>query len=191
MSDRPTPETDAFFRSFADGYATPSHAEYYDRMAQLDDAQEWKGMLSLWGSTPEIVHEFIKGQQARIHAVQDIERELEQAKQDAKQHELDCLRALGERNEAREEVKRIQHWATVNGTIEMQREITELIKQRDIAISIGLDAVGQLIDIHHVTPKRDRNIEWECRADLLDRNFRKLEDLPDAKDFSCKPPNPA
>ena len=168
MKERPTPDTDAFFRSFADGDATPSHAEYYDRMTQLererdeardtitdvlsalvamehegprlaalrvrgerDEAREWKDMLSGWGGTPEIVQEFIKGQQARIHAAQDIERELEQAKQDAKQHEVDCLRALGERNEAREEVQRIQHWATVNGTIQMQRELTELTSQRE------------------------------------------------------------
>lgn len=105
-----------------------------------------------------------------------------------------------ERDEARIEVQAIQHWATVNGTIQMQREIDEMRKerdeareqwrlssvcrifreQRDEAISIGLDAVGQLIDLHHVTPKRDRNVEWECRADLLDRNFRKLEDLLDS-----------
>jgi hypothetical protein len=47
MKERPTPETDAFFRSFADGDAAPSHAEYYDRMTQLererDEAREqWR-----------------------------------------------------------------------------------------------------------------------------------------------------
>jgi hypothetical protein len=36
MSERPTPETDAFFRTFADGEATPSHAEYYDLMVKLE-----------------------------------------------------------------------------------------------------------------------------------------------------------
>lgn len=77
---------------------------------ERDEAREWKDMLSGWGGTPEIVHEFIKGQQARIHAVQDIEREL---------------------TEAREEVQRIQRWATVNGTIQMQRELTEAREQRD------------------------------------------------------------
>ena len=34
MSD--TPETDAFFGTFADGEAAPSHAEYYDRMTKLE-----------------------------------------------------------------------------------------------------------------------------------------------------------
>ena len=33
-------------------------------------------MLNLWGGTPEIIHEFIKGQQTRIHHCQDIEAEL-------------------------------------------------------------------------------------------------------------------
>lgn len=57
MKDRPTPETDAFFRSFADGDAAPSHAEYYDRMTQLERERD----------------------EARA--------ELEQAKQDAKQRD--------------------------------------------------------------------------------------------------------
>ena len=44
MNDRPTPETDAFFRTFVHGQAAPSHAEYYDRMRRLererDEARE-------------------------------------------------------------------------------------------------------------------------------------------------------
>jgi chromosome segregation ATPase len=36
---------------------------------------EWS-VLNLWGGTPEIVHEFIKGQQNRIHHCQDLEAEL-------------------------------------------------------------------------------------------------------------------
>ena len=35
---------------------------------------EWS-VLKLWGGTPEHVHEFIKGQQARIYAVQDAEKD--------------------------------------------------------------------------------------------------------------------
>ena len=41
---------------------------------------EWS-VLNLWGGTPEIIHEFIKGQQNRIHHRQDLEAEcLEQAR---------------------------------------------------------------------------------------------------------------
>ena len=36
---------------------------------------EWS-VLNLWGGTPEIIHEFIKGQQDRIHYCQDLETEL-------------------------------------------------------------------------------------------------------------------
>jgi len=36
---------------------------------------EWS-VLNLWGGTPEIIHEFIKGQQNRIHHCQDLETEL-------------------------------------------------------------------------------------------------------------------
>jgi len=44
MSTRPTPETDAFFATFADGEYAPSHAEYYARLQDLererDEARE-------------------------------------------------------------------------------------------------------------------------------------------------------
>ena len=46
MSERPTPETDAFFRTFADGEAAPSHAEYYDRMAKLERERDAERALA-------------------------------------------------------------------------------------------------------------------------------------------------
>jgi hypothetical protein len=36
---------------------------------------DWS-VLNLWGGTPEIIHEFVKGQQNRIHHCQDLEAEL-------------------------------------------------------------------------------------------------------------------
>ena len=36
MNIRPTPETDKFFATFADGEAAPSHAEYYARLQDLE-----------------------------------------------------------------------------------------------------------------------------------------------------------
>jgi hypothetical protein len=61
-------------------------AERY-RLATLKlDAElaDWS-VLKLWGGTPEIIHEFVKGQQNRIHQCQDIEAELatERARLDA------------------------------------------------------------------------------------------------------------
>jgi hypothetical protein len=66
MNTRPTPETDKFFATFADGEYAPSHAEYYARL-------------------------------------QDLERE-------------------------RDELRR---WTSVNGVIELQRELAEARGQRD------------------------------------------------------------
>lgn len=43
------------------------------------DPLEWERTLSIWGGTPRHVDDFIKGQQARIHAVQDVEKELQDA----------------------------------------------------------------------------------------------------------------
>ena len=61
-------------------------AERY-RLASLKlDAQlaDWS-VLNAWGGTPEIIHKFVKGQQARIHYCQNIEADLaaEQARLDA------------------------------------------------------------------------------------------------------------
>ena len=36
MNTRPTPETDKFFATFADGEYAPSHAEYYARLQDLE-----------------------------------------------------------------------------------------------------------------------------------------------------------
>jgi cell division protein FtsB len=45
--------------------------------AELAEAElaDWS-VLKGWGGTPEIIHEFIKGQQTRIHHCQDLEAEL-------------------------------------------------------------------------------------------------------------------
>ena len=52
-----------------------------DRAEKAEAAlTEWS-VLNLWGGTPEIIHEFIKGQQNRIHHCQDLEAEcLKQAR---------------------------------------------------------------------------------------------------------------
>jgi hypothetical protein len=44
---------------------------------ERDEAREseWR-ILNGWGGTPEIIHDFIKGQQTRIHHAQDLEEEL-------------------------------------------------------------------------------------------------------------------
>jgi hypothetical protein len=53
MNTRPTPETDKFFATFADGEAEPSHAEYYARLQDLererDEAREYADRLDVAG----------------------------------------------------------------------------------------------------------------------------------------------
>ena len=43
-----------------------------------------------------------------VNGVAELQRELEQARQDAKQSDLDAIRALGERNDARAEIEQIK-----------------------------------------------------------------------------------
>jgi DNA repair exonuclease SbcCD ATPase subunit len=54
--------------------AASDHALHWAEKAEAALA-DWS-VLNLWGGTPEIVHEFIKGQQTRIHHCQDLEAEL-------------------------------------------------------------------------------------------------------------------
>lgn len=171
MNGQPTPETDAVATTCS---RLGDLIEALD--AWIEDAMKCSKPIGLTLSCARVT---ITDQHDRIGEILDA---LEHQNREVAKLRNDCIRALHERDEAREEVKRIQHWATVNGTIQMQHELTELARQRDSAIKIGLDAVGQLIEIHHTTSKRERNIEWECQADLLDRNFRSLEDLLDSSD---------
>ena len=44
---KPTPETDKFFATFADGEYAPSHAEYYARLQDLErERDEWKALAT-------------------------------------------------------------------------------------------------------------------------------------------------
>jgi hypothetical protein len=46
-----------------------------ERDEAREELSEWR-ILNGWGGTPEIIHDFIKGQQTRIHHAQDLEAEL-------------------------------------------------------------------------------------------------------------------
>ena len=51
MNTRPTPETDKFFATFADGEAVPSHAEYYARLQDLERERD-EARASKYGWRP-------------------------------------------------------------------------------------------------------------------------------------------
>jgi FtsZ-binding cell division protein ZapB len=53
------------------------YCKHWEARAEKAEAElaDWS-VLNLWGGTPEIIHEFVKGQQTRIHRCQDLEAEL-------------------------------------------------------------------------------------------------------------------
>ena len=54
MNTRPTPETDKFFATFADGEYAPSHAEYYARLQDLErERDEARAEMIRWMSIAE------------------------------------------------------------------------------------------------------------------------------------------
>ena len=103
MKTRPTPETDdSKTRVRKNGFSRLIEYCYANDMAKLererDELKRWtsvNGVIDLqrerdeareelsewrilngWGGTPEIINDFIKGQQTRIHHAQDLEAEL-------------------------------------------------------------------------------------------------------------------
>jgi len=52
-----------------------------DAIEAMEELSEWKTLMS-WGGTPEIINDFIKGQQSRIYAAQKAEAKLDEARAD-------------------------------------------------------------------------------------------------------------
>jgi hypothetical protein len=90
-----------------------------ERDEARDDLRQWQ-TLCLWGGTPEHVHDFIRGQQARIHEAQRIEKTCEQLER--------------ERDEARELLasEKITRDHVIKCGIEMQKKRDEARAERDI-----------------------------------------------------------
>ena len=78
---RPTPETDArtYVPSLGASTVPAKFARKLERKRNeaREELRQWQ-TLRLWGGTPEHIHDFIKGQQTRIHEAQNIERTCEQ-----------------------------------------------------------------------------------------------------------------
>jgi hypothetical protein len=45
-----------------------------DAIEAMDELNEWRTLMN-WGGTPEIINDFIKGQQSRIYAAQEAEEQ--------------------------------------------------------------------------------------------------------------------
>jgi uncharacterized coiled-coil DUF342 family protein len=57
--------------------------------------------------------------------------------------------------------------------------VRELTTERDearAALRLGFDAVAELIDLHHLTPRKDRNVEWDNKVIKLDLAYREISD---------------
>jgi len=78
-----TPETDSAYTQRPNEGAWDFRLRQEKTMEKLErerdearaELSEWR-ILNGWGGTPEIIHDFIKGQQTRIHHAQDLEEEL-------------------------------------------------------------------------------------------------------------------
>jgi hypothetical protein len=76
-----TPRTDKFTSTWDfhdEPFEAAEHARTLERelTAARAEIAEWR-ILNGWGGTPEIINDFIKGQQTRIHLAQNLEEELD------------------------------------------------------------------------------------------------------------------
>jgi hypothetical protein len=70
MNTQPTPETDKFFATFADGEAAPSHAEYYARLQDLERERDeaYEMIFKMEGGAREMGYELYIMKQERDEA---------------------------------------------------------------------------------------------------------------------------
>ena len=81
MNDTPTPRTKEIWGAMLYTYpflincVTETGEMEAELTAAREELADWR-ILNGWGGTPEIINDFIKGQQTRIHHAQNIEEEL-------------------------------------------------------------------------------------------------------------------
>jgi hypothetical protein len=83
----------------------------------MEELNEWKTLMS-WGGTPEIINDFIKGQQSRIYAAQDAQEQRDLWRAEAQRWREQALDLEAQIETA---IKRIQ-WRQDN----LDRDIKEL-----------------------------------------------------------------
>jgi len=86
----------------------------------MEELNEWRTLMS-WGGTPEIINEFIKGQQSRIYAAQDAEEQRD--------------RLEGELTETRGKIELSREWsaAIADITDDLRSKLAAVTEQRDEA----------------------------------------------------------
>lgn len=91
------------------------------------DIAEWR-ILNGWGGTPEIINDFIKGQQTRIHHAQDLETELAAVtkQRDGLKQAVDCASdLLASVTEQRDRLaEALERWPEIRKWLEMSKFIS-------------------------------------------------------------------
>jgi hypothetical protein len=130
-----------------------------ERDEAREELREWQ-TLRLWGAEPQHIHDFIKGQQARIHESQDIEKTCEQLER--------------ERDEALTELEmwrdgNILHEIHRDELEKAERERDEAIADRDIARIAAMEsdkAHDRMVwELEKVYKERDE--AWACCDELV------------------------
>jgi len=184
MNTQPTPETDK------NTYSRHQESCPKDVVPALicrrlererDEARaelsEWR-ILNGWGGTPEIIHDFIKGQQTRIHHAQDLEAELAAVTEQRDRLERELATALRDRDNA------LSDWTQADtDSIRALHERNEAIEQRDRlaeALRYCREDSAELLgerDWWQTEPRLDYQKRWQETHDNLTRADEALQSL--------------
>lgn len=119
----------------------------------MEELNEWRTLKS-WGGTPEIINDFIKGQQSRIYASQEAEEQRDRAQADLDE----------ERKEGEEQARLLGMSA--------ERE-AKLITERDLWRAEAQRWRKQAIDLEGQIEAEIQRLQW--RQHQLERGINELK----------------
>ena len=192
-----TPETDeAQHEGLLRGNAMPTKVVTANFARKLEqqrneakkELRQWQ-TLCLWGGTPEHIHDFIKGQQTRIHEAQDIEKtceQLERERDEARERERVAITSWDEeRQRALREGERV---------LEARRNLAEAqIECLGQARLLGMSSEKEAKLIYERDEwaamcgryKQERDEAMEALADWENAAAHVEADHPDEKHCGC------
>jgi hypothetical protein len=143
-----------------------------DAIEAMEELNEWKTLMS-WGGTPEIINDFIKGQQSRIYAAQKAEAELHRGAITGWQNKWECAVELAAKAQADldEERKEGEEQARLLG-MGSERE-AKLIAERDLWRAEAQRWREQALDLEAQIETAIKRLQW--RQDNLDRGIKELK----------------
>jgi predicted RNase H-like nuclease (RuvC/YqgF family) len=137
-----------------------------DAIEAMEELNEWKTLTS-WGGTPEIINDFIKGQQSRICAAQGAEKQ-----RDKTQAELDEERKEGEEQARLLGMSAEREVDLLAKNRNLERALEKAEAERELWRSEAQRWREQALELDGKVEAEIKHLQW--RQDQLDRGIKEL-----------------